>query len=109
MTNEPGKSGIVELKKNIFQLSGANAAGACKAYRVKGGRKNLMIDTGLPSDAEAMGRQLNFLGLSFADIHIVVLTMSTSTNRGVSVLSARTVLAAHAMAANKIGLQDESC
>ncbi len=34
-------------------MSGAKAGGACKAYLVKGRKKNLMIDTGLPTDAEA--------------------------------------------------------
>jgi glyoxylase-like metal-dependent hydrolase (beta-lactamase superfamily II) len=108
MTIEAGKNDIVELRKNIYQLSGSKAAGACKAYLVKGSRKNLLIDTGLPSDAEAIGRQLHTLGLSFADIHIIALTHEHIDHiGGVPFFPAGTVVAAHAMAANKIGLQDE--
>ena len=108
MTIEPGASGIVELKENIYQLSGAKAAGACKAYLVKGRKKNLMIDTGLPLDAEAIEGQLHSLGLAVEDIHIVVLTHEHIDHiGGVPFFPARTVVAAHAMAANKIGLQDE--
>ena len=108
MTIEAGKNDIVELRKNIYQLSGAKAAGACKAYLVKGGRKNLLIDTGLPSDAEAIGRQLDSLGLAVADIHIIALTHEHIDHiGGVPSFPAGTVVAAHAMAANKIGLQDE--
>jgi len=108
MTGEAGKNDIVELRKNIYQLSGAKAAGACKAYLVKGRRKNLMIDSGLPSDAEAIGRQLHALGLSIADIHIIALTHEHIDHiGGVPSFPSGTVVAAHAMAANKIGLQDE--
>jgi glyoxylase-like metal-dependent hydrolase (beta-lactamase superfamily II) len=74
MTIEPGNNDIVELRKNIYQLSGAKAVGACKAYLVVGRKKNLLIDTGLPSDAEAIGRQLDSLGLTVADIHVIALT-----------------------------------
>ncbi len=93
---------------DIYQLSGAKAAGACKAYLVKGRKKNLMIDTGLPSDAEAIKRQLLSLGLAIEDVHIVALTHEHIDHiGGVPSFPSRTVVAAHAMAANKIGLQDE--
>jgi hydroxyacylglutathione hydrolase len=108
MTIEAGKNDIVELRKNIYQLSGSKAAGACKAYLVKGRKKNLLIDTGLPSDAEAIGRQLDSLGMTVADIHIIALTHEHIDHiGGVPSFPAGTVIAAHAMAANKIGLQDE--
>jgi glyoxylase-like metal-dependent hydrolase (beta-lactamase superfamily II) len=61
MTIEPGKNDIVELRENIYQLSGAKGVGACKAYLVTGRKKNLLIDTGLPSDAEAIGRTFTSL------------------------------------------------
>ena len=108
MTIEAGIIDLVELKENIYQLSGAKAAGACKAYLLKGRKKNLMIDTGLPSDAEAIGRQLGSIGLTVADIHIIALTHEHIDHiGGVPSFPTTTVVAAHAMAANKIGLQDE--
>lgn len=101
-----GKSTIVELKKNIYQL-GAQGGG-CKVYLVKGTKKNLLIDSGLPSDFEILEQQLAALGLSPSDIHIIVLTHEHIDHiGGVPFFSSSTLIAAHTRAANKISLQDE--
>jgi len=108
MTTEPAKNQIVELKKNIFQLGGSKAAGGARVYLVRGTKKNLLIDSGLPSDAESLKLQLSSLGLSVGDIHLIVLTHEHMDHiGGVPSFSSRTVVAAHTLAANKIGLQDE--
>ena len=96
-------NGVTQLKENIFQLRGQ-----CMSYLVKGTKKNLLIDTGLPWDSENLEMQLNSLGLSKDDIHIVVLTHEHLDHiGGVPLFSPRTVIAAHTLAANKISMQDE--
>lgn len=99
----PKGNGVVQLKENIFQFRGQ-----CMSYLVKGAKKNLLIDTGLPWEHELLLEQLASVGLSKEDIHIVVLTHEHLDHIGsVPVFSPRTIVAAHSMAANKIGMQDE--
>jgi glyoxylase-like metal-dependent hydrolase (beta-lactamase superfamily II) len=96
-------SGVTQLKENIFQLRGK-----CMAYLVKGTRKNLLIDTGLPWESELLIGQLASIGLTPEDIHIVALTHEHLDHIGcVPIFSPHTVIAAHTMSANKIGMQDE--
>lgn len=107
MKAETRHEGIVELKENIFQLGGAKGGG-CKVYLVRGRKKNLVIDTGLPTDAPLIGSQLAEIGLSFDDIHIVLLTHEHMDHiGGVPSYPPSTVVCAHTLASNKIGLQDE--
>jgi glyoxylase-like metal-dependent hydrolase (beta-lactamase superfamily II) len=78
------------------------------AYLVKGAKKNLLIDTGLPWESELLIGQLASVGLTRDDIHIIVLTHEHLDHIGcVPFFSPRSVIAAHSMAANKIGMQDE--
>jgi hydroxyacylglutathione hydrolase len=94
---------VVQLKENIFQLRGQ-----CMAYLVKGARKNLLIDTGLPWESDVLESQLASVGLSKDDINIVILTHEHLDHIGcVPIFSPKTIIAAHSMAANKISLQDE--
>ncbi len=107
MTEAQKAGGIVEVRENIFQLGGVKGGG-CKVYLLRGRKKNLLIDTGLPSDAPLLARQLGDLGLSFADIHIVLLTHEHMDHiGGLPSFPPSTVVCAHALASNKIGLQDE--
>jgi glyoxylase-like metal-dependent hydrolase (beta-lactamase superfamily II) len=107
MTEAQGPEGIVEVRENIYQLGGAKGGG-CKVYLLRGRKKNLLIDTGLPSDSALLARQLGEIGLSFADIHIVLLTHEHMDHiGGVPSFPQSTVVCAHALASNKIGLQDE--
>lgn len=102
-TTERKGNGIVQLKENIFQLRGK-----CMSYLIRGVKKNLLIDTGLPWDKENLELQLNSIGLSKEDIHIVVLTHEHLDHiGGVPLFSPKTVIAAHILAANKISMQDE--
>lgn len=95
--------GVMQLQENIWQLRGK-----CMSYLVRGSRKNLLIDTGLPWETDSLELQLNSLGLTSSDIHLVVLTHEHLDHiGGVPHFSPSTVIAAHALAANKIGMQDE--
>jgi hydroxyacylglutathione hydrolase len=102
-TAADNNNGVVQLKENIFQFRGK-----CMAYLIRGARKNLLIDTGLPWEKDLLEKQLNSAGIAKEDVHIVVLTHEHLDHIGcVPVFSPRTVIAAHSMAANKIGMQDE--
>jgi len=107
MSVADGIAGPIELRPGIYQLGGPKGGG-CKVYLVRGRKKNLLVDTGLPSDAELIAAQLAELGLSRADIHIIVLTHEHVDHvGGVPFFPPATVVAAHDRAANKISLQDE--
>lgn len=100
------KNDVIELNENIYQL-GARGGG-CKVYLVKGSKKNLLVDSGLPSDFGVIEQQLNTLGLSASDINIIVLTHEHIDHiGGVPYFPSGAIVAAHTRAANKIGLQDE--
>lgn len=108
MSGEIRTGDAVELKENIFQLSGSKGPGGARVYLVRGRKKNLLIDTGLPSDGEAIEAQLRSLDLSVEDIDLIVLTHEHMDHiGGVPRFGSRAVVAAHTLAANKIGLQDE--
>jgi glyoxylase-like metal-dependent hydrolase (beta-lactamase superfamily II) len=96
-------NGVTQLKENIFQFRGK-----CMAYLIKGTKKNLLIDTGLPWEQELLTGQLASVGLSTEDIHIVALTHEHLDHIGcVPLFSPHTIICAHTMTANKIGMQDE--
>lgn len=97
---------VVELKEGIYQF--VNPKPACHVYLVKGTRKNLLIDTGLPQTTDYLVRCLWEVGLEIADINLVVLTHEHMDHIGGLPLFMNTaVVAAHSLAANKIFLQDE--
>lgn len=98
-----GNGEIVEVRENIFQLRGK-----CMAYLIKGRRKNLLIDTGVPGDADQLRDQLSRLGLDTNDVNMLVLTHEHMDHIGcATIFGNSTVVAAHVMAANKVGMQDE--
>jgi hydroxyacylglutathione hydrolase len=95
--------GVTQLKENIFQFRGK-----CMSYLIKGTKKNLLIDTGLPWEYDVLEKQLASVGLSKEDVHILVLTHEHLDHIGcVPQFSPGTIIAAHTMSANKISLQDE--
>ncbi len=96
-------NGVTQLQENIFQFRGK-----CMSYLIRGSKKNLLIDTGLPWEHELLEGQLSCVGLTKEDIHIVVLTHEHLDHIGcVPIFSPRTIIAAHSMSANKISMQDE--
>ena len=76
-------------------------------YLIKGGTKNALIDTGLTADSPRLASQLQRLGLSVKDIHFVILTHEHFDHIEAITFFDTAVIAAHALAANKIELQDE--
>ncbi|HEY5996864.1 MAG TPA: MBL fold metallo-hydrolase, partial [Candidatus Deferrimicrobiaceae bacterium] len=95
--------GPVALGEGIHLLRGK-----CNCYLLRGSRKTVLVDTGLPWEKEILAGQLLALGLSPDDIDLVVLTHEHLDHIGaVPLFPRRTVVAAHVLAANKIGMQDD--
>lgn len=93
----------IRLRENIYQIQAK-----CKVYLVRGTRRNVLIDTGLESDIEVIDAQLAQCGLTRDDIDIIILTHEHMDHiGGVPAFATRAIVAAHTLAANKIGLQDE--
>lgn len=97
---------IIEIYPNIYQIVGRNRA--AHAYVVRGLRKNVLIDTGLPTTTAHFERCLGEIGLSRSDIKIVVLTHEHIDHAGgTPYFAGNAVIAAHRLAANKLVLKDE--
>jgi hydroxyacylglutathione hydrolase len=100
------KPRIVELKPNIYQIRSERPGS--HVYLIKGTAKNVMIDTGTASNYANLEACLKVVGLVPEDIHLIILTHEHFDHIGaVPYFFERTVVAAHALAANKIELQDE--
>lgn len=97
---------ISEIRPGIFHFPGRKPS--CHSYLVRGNKKNMLIDTGLPQYSEYITACLASLGLKLSDIHLVILTHEHIDHIGSAPLFAdSSVIAAHTLAANKIALQDE--
>ena len=100
------KQAWVEIYPNIYQILGANRA--AHAYLVKGLRKNVLIDCGLPTTTEHLLGALRDLGLRPRDIHMVLLTHEHIDHAGgAPAFHGSAMIAAHRLAANKLVLKDE--
>src|SRR5512137_809904 len=99
MSGTPEAAEIVELAQGVFQLG---ARGGSRIYLIRGTRKNLLIDTGLPDAFPILEHQLGLLGLTVGDVHIAALTHEHVDHiGGVPFLPSGTTVAAHLRAANK--------
>jgi hydroxyacylglutathione hydrolase len=106
MDQVKAKPKSVELRTNIFQFRSERPG--CHVYLVKGIRKNVLIDTGSAANYGNLTTCLAEIGLEPHDIHLIILTHEHFDHIGACPLFyERTVIAAHALAANKMGLQDE--
>jgi glyoxylase-like metal-dependent hydrolase (beta-lactamase superfamily II) len=77
-------------------------------YLVRGSRRNVVVDTGLPCDFPYLKEHLAALGLEPGDIHMVMLTHEHMDHVGSAPYFPRsTLIAAHPRAANKISMMDE--
>jgi len=94
-----------ELRPSIYQLP-AEKPGS-HVYLIKGEAKNVLIDTGITAKFAQLASQLQKLGLGVKDIHFVILTHEHFDHIGATTFFDTAVIAAHALAANKIELQDE--
>jgi glyoxylase-like metal-dependent hydrolase (beta-lactamase superfamily II) len=97
---------IVEIYPDIYQIVGRNRA--AHAYVVRGRRKNVLIDSGLPTTTAHFEQCLAAIGLRREDIQILVLTHEHIDHAGgVPMFAGSAVIAAHRLAANKLALKDE--
>lgn len=100
-------SSVVQLDEGIFLIPG-RSGGGCNVYVLKGTRKNLLIDVGLPSDYDTLCNGLGEIGLTINDIHMVVLTHEHIDHVGcLPNLPTHIIVAAHGRAASKIMLDDQ--
>ena len=108
MSHEGSGGQPQQLADNIFLLPGRKGGG-CNVYVLKGSRKNLLIDVGLPQDYAAICAGLAEIGMSMDDIHMVILTHEHVDHvGGLPCLPGRILVAAHARAATKFALDDEA-
>ena len=100
------KSDIVELKPNIYQIESIGPGS--HVYLIRGLKKNMMIDTGIPADFPNLKECLRYVGLEPRKINLIILTHEHFDHIGATPYFCETaVVAAHKLAANKIQLQDE--
>jgi hydroxyacylglutathione hydrolase len=100
------KRKIVELRTDIYQFRSEQPGS--HVYFVKGLRKNVLIDTGTASNYANLKACLSEIGLGPRDLHLIILTHEHFDHIGACPFFYETsVIAAHALAANKIELQDE--
>jgi len=97
---------IREVASGIFQILGRNRA--AHTYIIKGSRRIVMVDSGLPTTFDITQSALAELGLSTNDIDLVLLTHEHIDHAGGAPLMPKSCLiAAHRLAANKLALKDE--
>jgi hydroxyacylglutathione hydrolase len=96
------------LRENVFYLMGEPGGGGCKVYLVRGSKRSVLIDAGLPYDFPYLKSHLEALGLVPEQIDMVLLTHEHMDHVGSTpYFPARTVVAAHPRAANKIDMLDD--
>ncbi len=96
------------LADNVYSLGGEPGGGGCKVYLVRGTRRNVLIDAGLPHDYPFIEAHLGALGLEPGDIDMILVTHEHLDHLGgVARFPRRTLVAAHPRAANKIAMQDD--
>lgn len=97
-----------QLRENVWYLGGEPGGGGCKVYLVRGTRRNVLIDAGLPHDYPYLVAHLQELGLAPEQVHMVLLTHEHMDHVGsVPYFPESTLVAAHPRAANKIAMLDD--
>ncbi|MBK5104021.1 MAG: MBL fold metallo-hydrolase [Burkholderiales bacterium] len=97
-----------QLRENVYYLMGEPGGGGCKVYLIRGSKRNVLIDAGLPYDFPYLKTHLESLGLAPEQIHMVLLTHEHMDHVGSTPhFPASTIVAAHPRAANKIGMLDD--
>lgn len=95
-----------EVASGIYQILGHNRS--AHAYVIKGKRRNVMIDSGLPTTFDFTVKCLANIGLVPDDIDLILLTHEHIDHAGgAALMPSSCVIAAHRLAANKLALKDE--
>jgi len=97
---------IIPIEETCFQLRSHSRSG--NAYLFRDTKTNLLVDTGLPSSAEALGEALKELAITPSDINTILLTHEHFDHTAaVPFFGGKQTVGAHKFAANKINLRDE--
>ncbi|MEP6940308.1 MAG: MBL fold metallo-hydrolase [Rudaea sp.] len=106
METPPSGARIIEYFPGIWQVVGTHRA--AHAWLVCGTRRNILIDSGLPTTFDLLCAALADAGLRPDDLDLVVLSHEHIEHSGGAVQLARCCpIAAHHLAANKLALRDE--
>lgn len=96
----------VEVIEGIYKIRGQKPS--CHTYLIKSKTKNVLIDTGTNAAFTNIEKSLNRLGLSLADVHLIINTHEHFDHIGANRYFGKTaIIAAHRLAAVKIERQDE--
>lgn len=107
MTVKRTGGSIVQLEDGIFMIPARKKEG-CNIYVLKGLEKIALIDVGMSGDHDFLCSSLAEIGLTIADVSIVVLTHEHIDHvGGVQSLPKNIVVAAHARAACKLQYNDQ--
>jgi hydroxyacylglutathione hydrolase len=104
----PDKPGydVTLIGDGCFQL--CSRSRSCNTYLFKGTKKNILVDTSLPSSADLLCATLSELGTPPTDIDIVVLTHEHFDHIGAApAFSGNAIIASLGLTATKINLNDE--
>lgn len=97
---------VTELMPGIWQI--ISAGRSAHAYLVRGTRRAVLIDSGLPSAYDELAAGLAEAGVLPADLDLVLLTHEHVDHAGGALRLAKSCpVAAHRLAANKLALRDE--
>ncbi len=97
---------VVEHFPGIWQIVGAQRS--AHSYLVRGSRRTVLIDCGLPNTFDYLAECLADVGLRPADLDLVLLTHEHIDHAGAALrLAGQCPIAAHRLAANKLVLRDE--
>jgi glyoxylase-like metal-dependent hydrolase (beta-lactamase superfamily II) len=95
-----------EVAAGVTQLRSRTSS--CHCYLFRGPRRTVLVDTGLPSTAEALVRALAGVGVTPGDIDQVILTHEHIDHLGgVASFAPRAEVLAHRLTAVKVELRDE--
>lgn len=97
---------VIEVGPGIWQFIGARRS--AHTYLLRGRRRTVLIDSGLPTTTDYLDRCLATLGMTRASLDLVVLTHEHIDHAGgAAAFAPHCVVAAHPHAANKLHLADE--